>query len=141
MTMKLTIGYLVQKHQALQNDYRTSDGRHSESCTLIALEVAELLLAEGKNPEIRTMAEDISTERYVHPKTLRPLLYEGRVEWYAHQVCCAEDIAYDPLVGRPVPVQEYSRTVFGEDVTMKTSMTPEKVRTAVLTVNKMKSLI
>src|SRR3989339_32184 len=81
--------YLQSKHGTIINDYQTPDGNYGESCTLIAVDIAKMFLQEGKKPYIIMVRPEAN-------KTLKPGMYNGRVSWGAHQVCCCDGKAYDP---------------------------------------------
>ena len=79
-------------------------------CVDEAIHVAELLLAEGKRPwlgRIRDRRADFAGLLYAWR-------FAGRqaIGWTTHYVCCADDVAYDPLAGEPVPVGEFAQRVF-----------------------------
>ena len=107
---------MADKNNTILNDYRTPDEQHSEHCGLIAADLAKLFIASGKEPYIMKVSEDLHE---IHFKSLEPLVYEGRVSWGAHQVCCYEDKAFDPIVGKPINISQYTQTVFGESINME----------------------
>ncbi len=113
------LDFLSQKHQELLDDYKTPDGKHSNSCSLIAGEVAELLLKDGKRPSIMTIIK--------RNDALVPVQYGGRVKWGGHTVCVAEGLVFDPMVGRPVPLSEYPMVAFGTEVEMNTHVSEDKI--------------
>lgn len=79
-------------------------------CVDEAIRVAELLIAEGKRPWIGRIRD--------RRGDLAGLLYAWRFAgrqafgWTTHYVCCADGLAYDPLAGEPVPVDEFAEWVF-----------------------------
>jgi hypothetical protein len=119
--------YLKIKHESIANDYRTLDSKHSDSCGLIAVDIAKLLLQEGKRPYIMKISEDIHERGGIHVKELSPKIYKGRVTWGAHQVCCCDRMAYDPIIGSPIDIKKYSKTVFGEDINMEISIPQDEI--------------
>jgi len=120
--------YLSEKHATLANDYRTPDGKYSESCTLIAADVAKLLLAGGKKPHIVSVrGTPVSNSSFIATEPLFPVQYSGRVRWGGHVVCVYDGLVYDPMVGRTVPLDQYGKEAFGADVTMKTIIAQDAV--------------
>lgn len=119
--------YMSELNKALKNDY-SRDGIYGESCTEVAFDIAEKLLLEGRKPEIFLISEDVSESGMVHPKKLSPLPYSGRVNWYAHVVCCAEGLVFDPILETPIPVEYYCTTAFGENVKMKKKFSTDAIR-------------
>lgn len=115
--MESTLEYLAKKHSTLRNDYSTPNGKYSESCECIAVEVAKRLLNEGKKPYIAKVS-----------KELTPLLYEGRIKWYTHLFCCCNGLAYDPILKEPVPLKDYCRLVFGENIEITVKVPSEKIK-------------
>jgi hypothetical protein len=94
---KSVSAYLKKLHETIINDYHAPDGKYSESCGLIALDVAKLFLQSGKRPYIMKVSEDVREGSIVRTKRLSPQAYGGRVHWGAHQVCCCDDMAYARL--------------------------------------------
>jgi hypothetical protein len=83
-------------------------------CLDEASKIAELLIAEGKHPwigRIRDQRGDFAGPLYAWR-------FEGRnaPAWTTHYVCCADDLAYDPLAGEAVPVHELAERVFGRSL-------------------------
>jgi len=109
--------YIARIYKSLANDYLTPDGRFAESCSLVAVDVAELLINEGKIPElIAVRGKQINSRAIIANETLKPLRYEGRVGWGGHTICVWNEIAFDPMIGTPVPLSEYAQTAFGTEV-------------------------
>jgi hypothetical protein len=109
--MNSTLEYLAEKHQTLKDDYKTPDKRNGESCSIIAVNVAKRLVAEGKTPCIMVVRGEI-IDGSGNRKTITPKIYKGRVEWGMHQVCCSEGFAYDPILGQSVLVEDYCQKAF-----------------------------
>ena len=109
--METTLDYLKRKYNSLKDNYSSEDKIGKDSCLLIALEVAKRLLPEGKNPYLLFIeADEIRSENgYLHPKQ-----YFGRVEWGGHIVCCEDNMIYDPIVGKPLIIQDYFKNTFFE---------------------------
>lgn len=120
--------HLSERHGTIIHDYLTPDRSTSEHCGLIAYEIAKLLLHEGYEPYIGVVAEDAKDTYFIRPKVLFPQIYGGRVAWGAHQVCCSDDMAYDPIVGSPIDLYKYTREVFGEDIQMGVLVSREKLK-------------
>lgn len=120
--------YLSEKSEALVNAYKAPDSNYTESCALIAENIAKMLLQSGKRPEIifisgkRKDSSDIITN-----EPLKPLSYEGRVTWGAHIVCLCDGLVYDPMIGHTVPLEEYAHKAFGADVEIRTVVTKDRI--------------
>ncbi|MEK7632514.1 MAG: hypothetical protein AAB473_01860 [Patescibacteria group bacterium] len=113
---KSVLEYLKEKHKALKSFYRTPDGRHSEICSTIALEIAELFIQAGCRPDICVIRERVTEDGLVSWKKLVPVMFQGLVEWSAHIVCCYGGKVYDPLLSEPIPTEEYTLRIFGESI-------------------------
>jgi len=112
MKMNSTLDYLAEKHSTLINGYRTLDGKNSESCGLIALEISQRLLEEGKYPHLKS----VSDKEY-----LVPLMFKGNVKWGLHVFCCEHDIVYDPILDKPTHINNYLKLVFGKRLSVRVS--------------------
>ena len=122
------LGYLSEKSKTLLNDYRTPDGNYSKSCSLIAVDIAKMLLEEGKRPEIVSITgKRIDNPNIIVHEPLKPVQYEGRVSWGGHTVCVCDGLVYDPMIGRPLPIEEYAHKAFGADVEMSTVVPENKI--------------
>ena len=115
--------YLERKHQQLKNDYRDPSGIHIEHCGLIGLDIAKLLLEKGYQPRIMEVKELVDNNFI----TLVPKPFEGRVKWAAHQVCCCEGLAFDPVIGKPVEIEKYTEEMFGKDIPMEERIPFERI--------------
>jgi hypothetical protein len=125
-----TLDYLTKKHRTLINSYKTPDGRYSKHCGMIALEVGQRLLEEGKIPKIRMIRLTIDSPRHIRRTGLIPRVFKDR--WYegggSHQVCCESELAYDPLLIKPVKVTDYSILMFGENLPLELMWDTEDIR-------------
>ena len=118
--MKSVSNYMGNKHTTLVNNYCTPDGVNSESCGLIALTIARLMLAEGRMPYIAAIKGE---------EALVPKLFDGRVTWGSHQVCCADGMAYDPMLGvEPVPINDYCERAFQGEVSMSVLISQDRIK-------------
>ena len=126
-TPKTVLDYLRNKHLTIINDYRTPDDRYSEYCGLIAIDIAKLLIEAGHQPYIAKVSEDIREGSSIHSKTLAPITYEGRITWGAHQVCCCDGQAFDPILDAPIDIKNYTKAIFGEDIKMETLIPYEQI--------------
>jgi hypothetical protein len=77
--------------------------------------VAAALLADGLKPGLKLWIGRIRDRHGNYSGPLHAARFTGRnaPAWTTHYVCCADDIAYDPLAGEPVPVSELAERVFG----------------------------
>jgi hypothetical protein len=118
--------YMAEKHSTLARDYLKPYQVYAESCMIIAAKIAKLLLDRGEQPHILEI-----TGRFdgVNCKTLIPKLFERRVKWGSHQICCLDEFVYDPMVSvNPIPKKDYAMLAFGENVDMSVFVSSERVR-------------
>ena len=116
--------YLTQKHKSLtSNEYKNEDDNYEE-CSRIALKLAKLFLAEGLTPtitEIKGRRVDSDNEPII------PKIFDGRIIWKHHAVCTINTTVYDPIVGHPMPLDDYCREIFTKEVQAKIVVRPEYV--------------
>jgi len=125
---KTVLEYLASKKVTILNDYKTPSGQHSEHCGLIANALAKLLIEAGKEPYIMLVTEDVHKNGFVYTKDLEPLIYNGNVSWGSHLVCCCENVAFDPMIGNPVNIDQYTQIVFGELIHMGIAVSKDKLK-------------
>ncbi len=119
--------YLREQFLQLSNDY-SKDGKYVESCSLIAVDVAKLILEDGGSPQLLAIrGKIIKTDAYIANETLVPRRYKGRVKWGGHTVCECKDIIYDPMVGSPLDRSTYLRDTFQNEVEAKVLVPPEEM--------------
>jgi hypothetical protein len=104
--------YLEQVSAAMLPDAYPGD------CLAHARAVAELLRAEGKQPWIGMLRKVEQREAGRFHAPLIPRRFSGCSvpAWTTHYVCCCDGLAYDPLLGRPEPLETYSTAVFGCEI-------------------------
>ena len=113
--------YLTEKHRFLENDYKTPDGEFAESCSLIAIDIARMLLREGRKPAIvMVTGKKREDESIVANKPLVPSRDEGRVVWGGHVICTCDGLAYDPMIGGVISLADYPNKAFGAEIDMNT---------------------
>ena len=120
---EVVLDYLQKKHFSILRDYRTPDGKYPEHCGLIAIEI---------KPYIMIVSEDVY-KGGISSRVLEPLLYRGKVRWGAHQVCCCDGQAFDPILGKPIAIEDYTKAAFGVDIRMKVLISSEQVKKLILT--------
>lgn len=114
--------------------YKTHlDEDPTTTCCGIASLVATCLYREGKNPYIVTVAKiKKDKEGRMYKDNFFPVLFGGRVVFSLHQVCfCSEEDgnkSYDPLIGEPVPIEEYCNSAFGESLETYVIITAEEIK-------------
>lgn len=119
--------YLQTKHSTVIIEYRTPDGRFSEHCGMIALEIAKILITAGRKPHIALVSEDVHEGGFVKTKDLVPKAFGNKVTWGAHWVCVCDGYALDPILGVPVLIEHYTQSVFGESIKTVNLLTYEKI--------------
>jgi hypothetical protein len=89
---------------------------YPEHCVAHACRVAERLHAEGSAPWIGRIRQVVTNERGELHVPLIPKRFTGAhaLTWNTHYVACAGDVVYDPIVGEPVAMADYTLAVFGE---------------------------
>ncbi len=110
--------YLKRKNETLINDYRTPESSHSESCLLIAIDIAKILLKEGKKSYISSIRGKRLPDG-LNNESLVPTQYKGREKWGGHVVCIYDDLVYDPMFSKPIPLEEYPQKAFGSEIEIK----------------------
>ena len=115
-------------NMAITEDYISSEGE-VESCTEIAVKIAQKLLAEGKKPFIMEVAEFVNEDSGAVEESLFPLKYEDKeVSWGTHIVCCCDKLVFDPILEKPVSINDYTRNAFGKDIEMRVVVSEEKIK-------------
>lgn len=89
------------------------------NCLNAARELSGLLLAEGRRPWIARLRKTEFREAGVFHVPLIPRGLPNRLAWTTHYVCCCDGLAYDPVAGRPLPLETYSLEVFGHEIPME----------------------
>ena len=105
------------KHNKLLDGYTDESGAYAEHFGLLAIEIANRLLAEGGLPNILTLT-GVKIDS-INTKTLVPLAYGGSVRWGGHTVCVANGLVYDPILESPEPWETYALKTFGEPILSK----------------------
>jgi hypothetical protein len=128
--MNSVLEYLASLYPILEGDYRTSDGKRA-ICTPIALNLARRLLAENQNPFITKFQGELVDD--ICRNLLTPKRYQEKAEKFAfgsHNVCCAGEHAYDPMVSiAPVLILDYGKLAFVEHgVTMEIIKSQDQIK-------------
>lgn len=110
-------------------DYLRDVSREMESgytldCVAHACALARLLLDEGRAPWIGRLRETIDRGDHVFHAPLTPERFKART-WTTHYVCCADGEVYDPIAGKPVPVESYGELVFGRALPVVEHFSPQ----------------
>lgn len=111
---------MANKSLELTNDY-------SDSCTMVAVEIAERLLSKGKIPSILKIQGNLVDN--VNTAPITPKRFGGRIIWGAHIVCSENGFIYDPMIGKkPVCLEDYCKIAFEGEVEMEISIGPDKIK-------------
>ena len=125
--MNSALEFMANLHPTLANDYRTPDEQYSESCGCIAVDIAKRLLAEDKLPYIAKVQGKLVDSINRHSITPKP--FERRISWGAHQVCCENGLAYDPMIStEPVALDDYCEMAFEGEVEMDVLVAQDRIR-------------
>lgn len=123
--METALEYLGRTHQELKQHYDVSPVGF---CQYYAGGLATRLLNEGREPFIMIIQEMIRLGEFTkETKHLFPRLYGGKVIFGGHLVCCDGKEALDPLVGKPVNLDDYTNITFIEKVPMKIHTPTEQI--------------
>jgi len=97
------------------------------NCLKAARELAALLLAEGRRPWIaRLRKTEVAGEQTFHAPLI-PRVPGVTATWTTHYVCCCDDLAYDPVAGRLIRLEAYSREIFGEHLSTEVFVSTDKL--------------
>jgi hypothetical protein len=125
--METALKYMAKKHATLANNYRTPDGKHSESCGCIAVDIAKILLTENRLPYIARVWGRLVDN--VNRTSIIPRPFGGRISWGVHQVCCEGGSVYDPMIGIvPVAIDNYCKKAFRGEVEMGVLVNQAEIR-------------
>lgn len=77
-----------------------------------------MLIADGRDAWIGRVRRVEQRGTITFHAPLTPLRFRGRSgpTWTTHYVCCSGNTAYEPLLGVPIALAEYSVAVFGEAI-------------------------
>jgi hypothetical protein len=103
------------QHAILKNDYTDVTGEAPVSCKRVALDMYKLIKTNGKTSRVMTLfgkSVDPDGDR----AWLIPTAYEGRIQWASHVICVSAGIVYDPMLPRPLPMEDYLVTAFDQEV-------------------------
>ncbi len=111
------IDLLARRHYDLRNNYRINP-LFLYDCNLLALEVGELFLHNDCQPSILRFERrlEVPIQLKTNADDMLPVRYNGKIVWHAHAVCENEGQVYDPLIGEPVGLGDYSRIAFAEKI-------------------------
>ncbi|HYC61921.1 MAG TPA: hypothetical protein VEK79_20390 [Thermoanaerobaculia bacterium] len=113
--------------------------QYIEDCVAHAVRLAELLSAEDAapranplraNPWIGRIRDLAVTDEHTISRPLIPVRFSGigKPQWSTHYVCCNDRLAYDPLIGEPVSIDELALRVFGRTLEVTEAVSPSKVK-------------
>lgn len=99
-------------------------------CVAHAVQLAELLSAGGATPWIGRIRELVVEGELTISRPLIPLRFSGpgKPQWSTHYVCCNDGLAYDPLVGEPIRIEELAMRVFGRTLEVTEAVSSSKVK-------------
>jgi hypothetical protein len=108
----------VSPEEYLQQASAAIEERYSGDCLQQAKKILAIFVAEGREAWIGRLRKTEKRGDTTMHWPLIPLRFRGRSAptWTTHYVCCSGELAYDPLVGHPIPLSEFSRAVFGEEI-------------------------
>jgi hypothetical protein len=111
--------YLRTTSAAMTDRYTAAD------CVTHAMAVAERLHAAGRAPWIGRIRHVTTRGEDLFHEPLIPLRFRSSC-WNTHYVCCCDGNAYDPILGQPVRLPDYTRAVFGHEIDVAEHLSPEE---------------
>ena len=57
-----------------------------------------------------------------------PKLYNGLESFSSYKVCCEGNTTYDPIAGKPVPLEDFGDLIFGEDISFRVLASQDRFR-------------
>ena len=111
------VDYLVRVSAAMAQGYVAN-------CVTHACALAEILLLADHAPWIGRLHLTTRTGDRVFHVPLIPKRFGG-VTWNTHYVCCLGEVAFDPMLDRPVATDRYCREAFGLDAMLEPHLSPE----------------
>lgn len=113
--METTLDYLERMHEFMIDDYtKPKKGGIKAHCGLIAYDIARKLLNDGKQPVIiqvlGKIIDDVGNRKAIFPKQLK------EISWGGHQACLVEGLVYDPMIGKPLKLEDYFDIAFEGEV-------------------------
>lgn len=105
--MGRTEEYIAELHEEIKRTgYDIDSNGEARDCMTITTDISRLLEEEHKSPIRLTI--------YPSNGLLASLLDIGS-KWGYHMVACADNLVFDPLIGKPVTIDEYPKLAFGSD--------------------------
>ena len=86
------------------------------NCLAAARKLSALLLADGRSPWIARLRKTVAVEDEVFHVPLIPRVQGIAATWTTHYVCCCDGMAYDPVAGRVIRLENYSMELFRKDI-------------------------
>lgn len=110
MTLSELNPYLATLHEDIIRDYNRDVNGKFRNCQTLAADIYKQLTLLGQNPSVLWM--------YADRNGLKPRLLP-KLQWWAHVVTCIDDTVFDPLIGRPVKMNEYMNEAFENNPAVK----------------------
>jgi hypothetical protein len=107
----------IQDYLEEQNAIVRSGGYWN--CLKAARKLSALLLAAGRSPWIARLRKTGNIGGEVFHFPLIPHRLGVAAAWTTHYVCCCDEMAYEPVVGREIQLETYSLEVFGEQISLE----------------------
>lgn len=97
-----------------------------DDCVVHATRIAALLLEGDCAPWIAGIRDVSSEGSYEMHHPLIPSRFPA-MTWNVHYICCNGTQAYDPIVGEPCSVDEFTMKVFGRSIAMREAVSAADV--------------
>ncbi len=134
-----TVKYLLEIHEQMKDSYENFN------CGVVADKIARKLIMDDEisaelvcimnvYEEVRHPVECDELNPLFPPfrteiKKILPTQYKGKMEpWHSHLVCCAGEYAFDPIIGEPVHISQYTQRLCESSIEMKVQETGDTIR-------------
>lgn len=97
------------------------------NCLVAARELASLLRAEGRNPWIARLRKTVVRGEDVFHAPLTPRVPGVVATWTSHYACCCDELVFDPVAGRVIPIEDYSLEIFGQQMPMQVYVSADQL--------------
>lgn len=97
------------------------------NCMVAARKLASLLIDSGRSPWIARLRKTLKMGDEVFHAPLTPRVPGIYATWTSHYVCCCDGIAYDPIAGKAMRLEDYTLKMFGEQLPMEVFVSTDQL--------------
>ena len=114
--------FLERMYHEIREDYKFRGVKYNDLCDALATTIGKKLILEGQMPHLEKMiAPSTRTKKIV------PVRFRGRVSWGLHVICVNNLEAWDPVLGSPIPLEDYPARLIGENLPLLPYKTTEQL--------------